>query len=893
MLRRNDSPRRQVLLTGVLLTCSIVALGWPRSPLTRKVAAGPSRLTATGIISTAPVLADVRKTNDGLVLVRWLAPVRPRILGYNVYREARGRVTLINSTPVAGRSLQFRPVGAVIEPDVYAWWDAPGSGMGGVRYYIDELTLDDETQRFGPFAIGNGKLDGSTLGNSTTLGDLGVSTNENGVSAAPAGGTAQPVERGSGKGGEADPLMVRPGPAAGRTNDLNQQWQITGGAAVKIAVDRDGWQKIPYADLQAAGSTITNPQNYRLFADGIEQSIIANTDGSLEFYGRALDQTTSNTRIYYLVSGAHGTRVPATNMGPFDTNVPTGSYAATVLRKDRIVRFGSLINGPANNWFGPVISTAVAVKQTLPISALDQAGPAGELEIAIQGLTNVSHTVEVKLNGTLLGTISYSGLGNGFGQFAVPMSMLQNGKNLVTLLGLGSGDVSLTDYVRLTYTRRNVAAGNKLRYNVPAAQAIRIDGFSSPLVRVFDVTDPVNPGELQVTTQADGAGGFAFTLPAGPARTIVAQAAATLNNYQARLSANVPSNLNATTNQADFVILTPPGWTGTAEPLRALRQSQGLNTKVVDVEDVYDEFSYGVHDPQGIKDFLQRASTQWATPVRYVLLLGDAGADPRDYLGTGGVGVDLMPTMFVDSQFVEGPSDDSLVDYDNDGIADISIGRLPAKTLAHANLLVAKVLQHDAMPAGNTLARGALMVSDSPIDYDFVAFTNQIRPHIPAMMNVQFITRDDGDPATVRNSIIASINSGKSIVNFMGHGNVTSWTGAPILTNTDPVNFTNATQLNVFVQLTCLNGSFTDVNSSCLAEEMMRSPNGGAVAVWASSGETFPDGQVNISMRFYDDVFAVSPMRLGDAVRDAKTTTLDLDVRRLGVLFGDPTVTLR
>jgi hypothetical protein len=893
MLRRNLSSRRQLMLVGFLITLAITTLGWPQSRLTRTKAAAPVKLLAAQPFSVAPVLADARQTGDGRVLMRWLGPVRPQVLGYNVYREARGRLTLITGSPVVGRSLQFRPVGTVPGPDIYAWWDAPGVGMGGVRYFIDELSLTGETQRFGPFSVNYGKVDLTASDNSTTLADLGVSANDNGVTTSPSGGAAQrpglvksstePARTGGTKGN----LVPE------RTSDLNQQWQIAGGAALKIAVDHDGWQKIPLADMQAAGLTITNPQNYRLFADGVEQAIVANGDGSLEFYGRALNQPTSTTRIYYLVTGSHGTRVQQIGMGPFDANVAAGSYAATVERRDRIVRSGSLVNGPGNNWFGPVVGTAVAVKQSLPVTALDQGGPNGQLEVAIQGLTAVAHTVEVRLNGSLLGTINYNALGSGLGQFNVPLSMLQNGKNLVTLIGTLTSDISLMDYVRLTYTRHNVAVGNKIRYSLPAGQAVRVDGFTTPQIRVFDITDPVNPAELLVGTQADGAGGFAFTVPAGPARMLVAQSTASANTYFAKLSANVPSTLNAISNQADFVILTPPGWAATAEPLRALRQGQGLNTRIVDVEDVYDEFSYGVHDPQAIKDFLQRASTLWATPVHYVLLLGDAGADPRDYLGTGGFGVDLMPTMFVDSQFVEAPSDDFIVDFNADGIADISIGRLPAKTLTHANLLIAKVIQHDGMPVGNTVSRGGLMVSDSPIDYDFQSFTDQIRAHLPAAMNIQFISRDDGDSATVRAAIIASINSGKSIVNFMGHGNVTSWTGGPILTNTDPVNFTNANQLNLFVQLTCLNGSFTDVNSSCLAEEMMRSPNGGAVAVWASSGETFPDGQVNISMRFYDDIFGAVPMRLGDAVRDAKTATSDTDVRHLGILFGDPTIRFR
>ena len=58
--------------------------------------------------------------------------------------------------------------------------------------------------------------------------------------------------------------------------------------------------------------------------------------------------------------------------------------------------------------------------------------------------------------------------------------------------------------------------------------------------------------------------------------------------------------------------------------------------KVVDVEDIYDEFSYGVLSPQGIKDFLTYTYQNWVSPVpQYVLLVGDSTYDPKDNFGTG------------------------------------------------------------------------------------------------------------------------------------------------------------------------------------------------------------------------------------------------------------------
>ena len=77
------------------------------------------------------------------------------------------------------------------------------------------------------------------------------------------------------------------------------------------------------------------------------------------------------------------------------------------------------------------------------------------------------------------------------------------------------------------------------------------------------------------------------------------------------------------------------------------RQSQGFSVKVVNVEDVFDEFSYGLHTPQAIIDFLARARSSWTRAPGYLLLLGDASYDPRNYTGAGNF--DLVPTKLIDT----------------------------------------------------------------------------------------------------------------------------------------------------------------------------------------------------------------------------------------------------
>ena len=100
------------------------------------------------------------------------------------------------------------------------------------------------------------------------------------------------------------------------------------------------------------------------------------------------------------------------------------------------------------------------------------------------------------------------------------------------------------------------------------------------------------------------------------------------------------SNLKSKTNGADYILISAGKFLSSFAPLTKYRKARGLRVKAVAVEDIYNEFNYGLTDPQAIKDFLSFAYANWKRPAPvYVLLAGDATYDYRDYFGTGKVSV--------------------------------------------------------------------------------------------------------------------------------------------------------------------------------------------------------------------------------------------------------------
>jgi hypothetical protein len=298
--------------------------------------------------------------------------------------------------------------------------------------------------------------------------------------------------------------------------------------------------------------------------------------------------------------------------------------------------------------------------------------------------------------------------------------------------------------------------------------------------------------------------------------------------------------------------------------------------------------SYGHKSPQAVKDFLSFARSNWKTAPRYVLFVGDSSLDPKNYLGFGEN--DLVGTRLIDTQNMETASDQWFADFNDDGLAEMAIGRLPVRTTDEAAAVVAKLISYDRSRPSEEL----LLVSDSTDGFDFEAASYRLRELIPDSVRVQELNRGRVDDATARHELLASINRGQKIVNYAGHGAVNQWRGN-LLASPDAQSLTNRDHLSVFMMMTCLNGYFQDAVGESLAESLLKSEGGGAVAVWASAGMTEPGGQSVMNQEIYRQLFNASNagLTLGEATTRAKAAIDDFDMRRTWLLIGDPTTKLR
>jgi hypothetical protein len=507
--------------------------------------------------------------------------------------------------------------------------------------------------------------------------------------------------------------------------------------------------------------------------------------------------------------------------------------------------------------------------------------------------------VSVSWNGTTLGELNFVGQDQGKISLDVPRELVQEGANTVTLTAeAGDNDISLVDTISLEYPHTYTAESDTLRFTADAGEHVTINGFTHAPKRLIDITNPADPIELTPDVHAkDGQFELEVSVPSSGSgvHSLLAVAEEQIA-HPFDTVANHPSRWHRAQSGDEVLMISSEQFASQLAPLVELRRSQRKSAAVVLIDDLYDEFNFGERSPDAIRDVLKTATERWQHKPKYVLLVGDASVDPRNYLGFGSF--DFVPTKIIATSELKTASDDWFSDFGNSGLGRIPTGRLPVRTAEQAKNVVGKLLAYERADDQRSDDHGdwineALLVADRDDTVNFTRDTKSVAALFPKAMKVTAVLASTLDASAARKQVVAGINSGKLLVNYIGHGSVEIWSGENLLDDTSASTLSNGTRLPVFLIMDCLNGFFHDVYTESLAESLLLSKDGGAVAVWASSGLTEPEPQAEMDQNLVRLLFAGPSVTLGDAIRNAKSKITDPDARRTYILFGDPMLRLR
>ena len=391
-----------------------------------------------------------------------------------------------------------------------------------------------------------------------------------------------------------------------------------------------------------------------------------------------------------------------------------------------------------------------------------------------------------------------------------------------------------------------------------------------------------------------------------------------------------PTPLKDPANQVDYVFITHSTFAESILPLVEFRRSQGLTTMVVDIDDIYNEFSDGLFNPFAIQKFLRYAYNNWQQPApTYVLLVGDAHYDYKEatveiyrldttFRGTYKLYPNFVPTYHgwapasgetsMDQRFVNISGEDPL--------PDMLIGRLSVQTPEALTTMVEKIINYEKNPKmglwQGTLIQVADDHTDKPNDGIFEesrdALIQEVIP--PGYDTRQIYLRKIGSPESTRLKILSAIRKGALAIEYAGHGGSQTWADESIFRIEDAASLRNQ-YLPFVITTTCLNGQFDkpqQAGNFCLSEQFLLGKYG-AIAALSATRLTYGQANAEFDIDLFESLFRVVhespelagtksvPLQptIGYIVADAKISFLNR-IRNIDwipgteqyTLFGDP-----
>jgi peptidase C25-like protein len=308
-----------------------------------------------------------------------------------------------------------------------------------------------------------------------------------------------------------------------------------------------------------------------------------------------------------------------------------------------------------------------------------------------------------------------------------------------------------------------------------------------------------------------------------------------------------------------------------------------------------DDFNAGMPSPHALRAFLSWASLNWQLPPRYVVLAGEGTLDYRNLLGYGD---NLVPPLMIQSAGGLFPSDNRLGDVNGDGLPEMAVGRVPVLSAAELDAYTAKIAAYESDPAPSW-AGNVTMLADAPDQgADFTADSERIAGQVPASYTVERIHLASTPLAAARGQLIASFHQGTAFINYTGHGGLDRLSGSGLLSSGDVPGLANGSRLPVLTAMTCTVNRFAVPGVPALGEVLVKSPAGGAAAVWGPSGLSDNGEARLLAERFYHSAGNPDPAdtRLGDrilrAIAEFRSLGGDPNLPKIYDLLGDPALRL-
>ncbi len=682
---------------------------------------------------------------------------------------------------------------------------------------------------------------------------------------------------------------------------LRNEWIDYSKTYYKFQISTNGLYRITQAQLAGLGIGGANAQDFKLWCNGVEVPLYTSVatgalgaGGYIEFYGKANDGKPDADLYIDPTYQPHDKYSLFTDEASYFLTVSPGTNARLANTVNNLVNPGTpqpyclydketafdeqLWGGNATYIQGEYVRSASFDKgegfqsdpltnQSFPLTNLKAytAGPAMSLYIKGAGAFIGGRADTLELNDSLLAT-TYN---NGFDTYnftvnGIPLSRISGDATTVRTFTKVGGDIFssiLISYIRLTYPRLfDFDNQTQFSFTLPVNAAgayLEIMNFNTggadPVL--YDVTNgkrylcQVSGNTIRVKLQPNAA----------PASCVLFSSAA-IGNTGTFIPRNF-INYSTVANQGNYLLIANKilnSGTGNAVQLyrnyRASEAGGGFNAKIIDIDEITDQFAYGIKThPISIRNFLRFARANFAVAPKFVFLVGH-GVNYQEYRQQPNLQnankdqLNQVPTW-------GDPGSDNLLSAANNTDPNVltPIGRISVTNNNELQNYLNKVIEFEQQQANTDRSQAAqdwkkqvlhlIGASDAQTGDLILPLMESYRKIIVDTLvggEVHSYIKANNPNLTQSTAEVAGlINNGLSLLTYFGHSSSTSLD----FNLNNPSDYTNSNgRYPVFIANGCNAGNFfaydaarLNNGSYSISEKFVLAPSRGSIAFIASS----------------------------------------------------------
>jgi len=495
-------------------------------------------------------------------------------------------------------------------------------------------------------------------------------------------------------------------------------------------------------------------------------------------------------------------------------------------------------------------------------------------------------------------------------------NVLNQTDNIYRVFGLlteASFHQSLIDWVDIEFFRANVAINDSLMITIPDSV--------NPSERVIVATNISGPENIYVykvkpqfqiiTAYSISSGTLTFTdTVSGSDQYLI------IKDEHKKAPRFVVKkqfvNLRSTSRTADYIIITNKKLEESVNQYKEfIKTNYQLNVEVAYINDIYDEFSFGLDNAGAVRDFLVAANQYWQSPKpSYLNIIGDANYDYKKVV--------IPPTNVIKENLVpaygDPVSDVWYVTWDSSeiSVSQMFVGRIPARNNEDVLYYMQKHQTYinrgyDSWNKNYLFFSGGDVLNLSQLIQIKEANDNLlnelVRPKPVGGSGIHFFktvnpTSNFG-PYSL-SEVQNAIKEGGLFISYIGHSGTQTWDNG--ITSVEDLKNNYPDRNPLVSDFGCSTGKFAEPDVDAFGELfLLENPNGQAINYFGNSSWGYLSTSLRFPYLFYSNLLVDETSSVGEAHYLAKAKQFEesgyTDVNRVfnycNLLFGDPIIHFR